>query len=98
MKLIGQRNIATNGRSMKFIQEHMEEFLQVVTDYACRIAKRRGAARLHVADISLVLSSLWDIHLPGYTIPSPFPQLGGHAEHERRQTAVSTTRQRVGEE
>lgn len=83
---------------VQIIEEHLDGFIDGLLVHACKVANRRQAVRLDSADISLVLRCLWDINIAGYAIPTPFPQLRGHVDHEKRLAAVNETRARVGEE
>lgn len=76
----------------------MEEFIDEVLDYSCKMARRRNATRLNAADISLALDCLWNIDIPGYTIRKVIPQFRAHPDHEKRQAAVNATRNRFDED
>ena len=64
----------------QFLQEHIDEFVEDVTDFACRLAKHRKSRTLEARDLQLHLQKTWNIRVPGYgddprpirkSVPSP---------------------------
>lgn len=49
-----------------FLQEHVDEFVEGVTEMACRLAKHRKSRTLEARDVQLFLEKNWGIRVPGY--------------------------------
>lgn len=75
---------------MQFIQEHADQFVDSVTDYACRLAKHRKSPTLDARDIQLHLEKNWDIRVPGYgDDPRPARRAAPTPVHQARLQAIA---------
>lgn len=49
-----------------FLQQHVDEFVEGVTEMACRLARHRKSRTLEARDVQLFLEKNWAIRVPGY--------------------------------
>mmetsp|Transcript_17589 Transcript_17589/g.36515 ORF Transcript_17589/g.36515 Transcript_17589/m.36515 type:complete len:102 (+) Transcript_17589:548-853(+) len=50
----------------QFLQEHADEFLEGVVEFACKLALHRKSKVLEARDLQLHLEKNWNIVVPGY--------------------------------
>lgn len=81
----------------EFLQEHIEEFVDSVTEFACRLAKHRKSKVLEPRDIQLHLEKNWNIRVPGYgDDPRPAKRATPTSIHNIRMQAIAKTQQNHG--
>lgn len=72
------------------MQEHAEQFVESVTEFACRLAKHRKSRTLDARDVQLYLEKSWDIRVPGYgDDPRPSRRSPPSAVHQARMQAIA---------
>lgn len=82
---------------VQFLQEHVDEFVESVTEYACRLAKHRKSKILEARDIQLHLEKSWNIRVPGYgDDPRPAKRTAPTAIHNARMQAIAKSQQNQG--
>lgn len=81
--------------SWQFIQEHIDDFVESVTENACRIAKHRKSRTVEARDFQLHLQSKWNIRVPGYgDDPRPPTKRNASAPvHNARLQAIAKSQQ-----
>jgi transcription initiation factor TFIID subunit 12 len=81
----------------EFLQQHIDEFVDSVTEYACQLAKHRKSRTLEARDIQLYLEKNWNIRVPGYgDDPRPARKLGSssaQSAHAVRLQAIAKSQQ-----
>lgn len=81
----------------EFLQQHIDEFVDSVTHYACLLAKHRKSKTLDAKDIQLYLEKNWNIRVPGYgDDPKPSRRIAGNqaqSAHTARLQAVARSQQ-----
>lgn len=89
--------IFINISTLQFLQEHVEEFVQNVTEFACRLARHRKSRVLEARDVQLHLEKDWNIRVPGYG-DDPFPARRNTASavHTARLQAIAKTQSQAG--
>jgi len=50
----------------KSVLELVDEFIDTVVTYACKMAKLRGSDTLDIKDMQIILERNWNIRVPGY--------------------------------
>lgn len=74
----------------QFLQEHVDEFVESVTEFACRMAKHRKSKVVEARDVQLHLETNWNIRIPGYgDDPRPTRRTGTQPIHNARLQAVA---------
>ncbi len=74
----------------EFMQEHAEQFVDSVTEFACRLAKHRKSRTLDARDVQLHLEKNWDIRVPGYgDDPRPARRAAPTPVHSARLQAIA---------
>lgn len=74
----------------EFMQEHAEQFVDSVTEFACRLAKHRKSRTLDARDVQLHLEKNWDIRVPGYgDDPRPARRATPTPIHQARLNAIN---------
>lgn len=48
------------------VLELVDEFIDTVVTYACKMAKLRGSDTLDIKDMQIILERNWNIRVPGY--------------------------------
>jgi transcription initiation factor TFIID subunit 12 len=81
----------------EFLQQHIDEFVDSVTEYACHLAKHRKSRTLEARDVQLYLEKNWNIRVPGYgDDPRPTRKLTGNpsqSAHAARLQAIAKSQQ-----
>jgi transcription initiation factor TFIID subunit 12 len=81
----------------EFLQQHIDEFVDSVTEYACQLAKHRKSRTLDARDVQLYLEKNWNIRVPGYgDDPRPARKLTGNpaqSAHAARLQAIAKSQQ-----
>lgn len=81
----------------EFLQEHIDEFVENVTEFACRFAKHRKSRVLEARDIQLHLEKNWNIRVPGYgDDPRPVKRTASTPVHSARMQAIAKSQQHQG--
>jgi transcription initiation factor TFIID subunit 12 len=77
----------------EFLQQHVDEFVESVTEFACRLAKHRKSKTLEARDLQLYLEKNWNIRVPGYgDDPKPARRVAGNpaqSAHAARLQAIA---------
>jgi transcription initiation factor TFIID subunit 12 len=80
-----------------FLQEHVDEFVEGVTEMACRLARHRKSRTLEARDVQLFLEKNWGIRVPGYgddpRVARRVPQAGAREVHAARLAAIAKVQQ-----
>eukprot|EP00871_Galdieria_phlegrea_P003861 jgi/Galph1/4476/GphlegSOOS_G3175.1 len=65
-------NVQLDEEVIEFLQEHAENFVDSVTEFACSLAKHRNSEKLESSDIQLALEQLWGLRVPcvGQDVPT----------------------------
>lgn len=50
----------------EFLQEHIDDFVDSVTEFACLLAKHRKSRTVEARDFQVHLEKKWNIRVPGY--------------------------------
>lgn len=78
----------------EFLQEHVDEFVESVTEFACRLAKHRKSRTLEARDVQLHLEKNWNIRVPGYgDDPRPARRAAAAPVHNARLQAIAKSQQ-----
>lgn len=81
----------------EFLQQHVDEFVESVTEFACRLAKHRKSRTLEARDVQLYLEKHWNIRIPGYgDDPRPTRRVtsgAGPNAHVARMAAIAKSQQ-----
>ncbi|CAN8070894.1 unnamed protein product [Agarophyton chilense] len=78
----------------EFLQEHVDEFVESVTEFGCLMAKHRRSKVLEARDIQFHLESAWNIRVPGYgDDPRPAKRNVTTPIHNARLQAVQKAQQ-----
>lgn len=88
-------SLANSVRNAQFLQEHVDEFVDSVTEYACRIAKHRNSRTVEARDFQVHLQTKWNIRVPGYgDDPRPPAKRNVSAPvHNARMQAIAKSQQ-----
>jgi transcription initiation factor TFIID subunit 12 len=82
-----------------FLQQHVDEFVEGVTEMACRLAKHRRSRTLEARDVQLYLEKNWGIRVPGYgDDPRAARRVGpaaGREVHAARLAAIAKSQQNM---
>lgn len=79
------------------MQEHADEFVENVTEFACRLAKHRKGKVLEARDIQFHLERAYNIHVPGYgDDPRQSKRTTPTAAHTARMQAITRTQHSQG--
>jgi len=80
--------------TLQFLQEHVDEFVESVTEFACRLAKHRKSKTLEARDVQLHLEKNWNIRVPGYgDDPRPAKKTATSPEHTARVQMIAKSQQ-----
>lgn len=80
----------------EFLQEHVDEFVDSVTEFSCRFAKHRNSRTLEARDVNLYLEKGWNIRVPGFgDDPKPVRRgaQAGPSAHAARLQAIAKLQQ-----
>eukprot|EP01125_Pyxidicula_operculata_P011010 TRINITY_DN3608_c0_g1_i1.p1 TRINITY_DN3608_c0_g1~~TRINITY_DN3608_c0_g1_i1.p1 ORF type:complete len:155 (+),score=26.80 TRINITY_DN3608_c0_g1_i1:38-502(+) len=72
-----------------------DEFVESVTEFACKLAKHRNSNSLDPIDLQLHLEKAWNIKIPGFTNEANITQSkkpGVPASHQQRLQAIKKTK------
>lgn len=79
------------------MQEHIDEFVESVTEFACRLAKHRKGKVLEARDLQHHLERGWNIRVPGYgDDPRPGKRTAPTPVHTARMQAIMKAQQQQG--
>lgn len=51
---------------VELLQDHVDDFVENVVEFSCKMAKHRQSSVLEARDVRLYLKKAWDIDVPGY--------------------------------
>lgn len=64
----GDGKTGIDGNVEDLLLDLLDEFLQSVTGFACRLAKHRKVNTIEARDVQLHLEKNWNIRIPGYAM------------------------------
>ncbi|CAB10099.1 SAGA complex/transcription factor TFIID complex subunit A Taf12 [Schizosaccharomyces pombe] len=79
----------------ELLLEIADEFVESVTNFACRLAKHRKSDTLDVRDVQLHLERNWNIRLPGFAsddIVKSARKTGPTPSYQQKQNAIGTAK------
>ncbi|KAA8495338.1 Transcription initiation factor TFIID subunit 12 [Porphyridium purpureum] len=78
----------------EMLRAHAEEFIESVTEQACKLARHRGGTTLEARDIQMHLEKNWNVRVPGYgDDPKPVRRAPPNPVHQQRLQQVQKAQQ-----
>ncbi|KAB5594021.1 Transcription initiation factor TFIID subunit 12 [Ceratobasidium theobromae] len=81
-----ESDVKVDADAEQFLLQAADDFIESVTQFACRVAKHRGSDTLEVKDLQLHLERNYDLHIPGFGTDET-----RHAAATAAQASISTT-------